>query len=105
MLQDVRVSHVGVLATSGCSEIATRRVLHASQDRVREESGMCDAGEPCSCSAYMRVNIDDDEWYCMLYGERRVTPSPLSPQGLSIRNETSGGVIRSAISAQTTEWW
>lgn len=38
---------------------------------------------------------------------RRVTPSPLSPQGLSIRNdsnETSAGVIWSSSSAQATDW-
>jgi hypothetical protein len=52
---------------------------------------MCDSGLPCSCSAYMCVNIDDVEWYRMLYGDAR--DSFPSPQDVSIRNETSRAVL------------
>lgn len=74
--QHVRISESLPIGLSGqpcrrfrkrSSEIATRQVLHASQGLVREESGMCDSGLPCSCSAYMCVDDIDDEWYCMLY--------------------------------------
>jgi hypothetical protein len=88
-------------------EIATRQILHASRGRVREEKwDVSDAGLPCSYSAYVCVNIDDDEWYCTLYGEARDS-FPSLPQGLSIRNdsnETSAGVIWSSSSAQATDW-